>query len=221
MKTALLLSGRAEHFDKTVDLFIENVIKPTDCDIYIHTELNDDFYKMCEILKAKEIVPKAIEATLYEELFVPDRFKTLRDVRRDDYQQRYVQQLIHLLKCFDLCDRREGNGDEEQFIYNLYIRSRFDLLIETKIDFIDSLEEDIIYIPGIDHKNKCCDDRFAIGSRNPMYYYCTRYINHKSEYILRLAEHECYEALADSKLKRDKIKMQEIEVKHKRVNEAT
>jgi uridine kinase len=136
MKIAIIISGYLRTFQLNLENFINNVIKDHDADIYLHkiNDENQDRYinnnsnwdKIKEVLKPKLIIETS-------------NFKIHTNKKMNDILNQFNKFKI-------LNDLKNKIMNDEKIKYDVVVKWRPDILINTKLDF-EKVDKDIIYIP--------------------------------------------------------------------------
>ena len=170
MKVALCLSGQARTFDKCWPTIKENIIEPTNCDVYISVCKDADTYKVLE----SDVNYKGLLVTEDIELKFHSRLRqSLKAKDPDKAHNKVVQQLYAISRSNDL---KRATETMLRFRYDWVIRSRMDIAFEGKIEDLSTLKPDGIYFPK--HQNETgLNDRFAFGPSLYMDIYSNRLSN--------------------------------------------
>jgi len=147
MKVALLLSGHARTYKDTAASIIENIIKPFEADVFIHTW---DLTETAGEIWREEKSP--IEKTDID--FIKAKFKPIRYIVSDHpitesktYEDGINKLSTHrmLQSTFYATSLMDDYCRETGVEYDVVIRCRFDLIINTKFKLVDDVKDNIIY----------------------------------------------------------------------------
>jgi hypothetical protein len=167
-RVAVCLSGSCRGLDRTYRNLQEKLLNPLaqygDHDLFMYVP--DD----AEARYASLLKPTVLQV-------VPDHHLDEGGLRNGSDCllkvgiQRYLQQLYGL----KMCDRlRQAYEKENGFRYDAVLRCRPDLLFESPLPDLTTLDLNYIYVPDF-HMFEGCNDRFAIGSSENMTFYMQKY----------------------------------------------
>jgi hypothetical protein len=167
-RVAICLSGSCRGLDRTCRNLQENLFNPLAQ--YGHYDLFMYVPDDGEARYASIINPTVLHV-------VPDRHLEEGGLRNGSDCllkvgiQRYLQQLYGL----KMCDRLRRDYEKKNgFSYAAVLRCRPDLLFESRLPDLTTLDLNYIYVPDF-HMFEGCNDRFAIGSSENMTFYMKKY----------------------------------------------
>jgi hypothetical protein len=175
MKVALVLSGQFRNGYKQAELLKENIIQPFNADVFIGYRYVDtpdctedeliSLYnpKQISFKRTPQIVYDGIEA--YGGLY--------RAIETDPHSPFHMWYGIHSAN-----ELKKNWEQQNSFKYDIVIRSRFDLDVFDKFDFVDwdLVRNNFINIPiGWDHRGGL-NDLFAYGTSEAMDYYSSLFL---------------------------------------------
>tara|TARA_X000000368_G_scaffold418454_1_gene418151 strand:- start:5410 stop:6789 length:1380 start_codon:yes stop_codon:yes gene_type:complete len=171
-KIAILISGYIRTFENNINYFQNNVLQNNEVDIYIHktkNEKNDKYNNTNNWDNIKKILkPKIILET---------------DELHFNANNKINNLLNQFYKFYILNNIKNTIEKEENIIYDVVIKWRPDILINSKLDFT-VIENNTIYIPSdskidtlklMNEKDKYLCDIIAYGDNNSMNYYFNFY----------------------------------------------
>jgi uridine kinase len=174
MKIAILIAGYLRSFETNFTKFKKNLLQNYDVDIYIYktkNEKNDKYNNVVNWEYIKDIInPKVIIET--------------DNINFND-NKIYNNILNQFYKFYILNNTKNTIEKEEQIKYDIVVKWRPDILLNSKINFIN-INKNTIYIPNdskIDiNKLKNPQDKYicdviAYGDNNSMNYYFNFYKN--------------------------------------------
>jgi len=219
MKIALCLSGYLRTFRECYPSIVENIIQDNDCDIFIHTydkwglskgwmkpDTGEILKEPTEIVPARlgwvEFIPRPTEDIDIDFLESIPNIKTIAVEKLEDIKYKFekfhgvslfsnIDQIANVLyKIYECNELKKQYEKENNFIYDLVIRTRGDQMFTKKInlDFpkdkilINAYpwgDEDYVHhTPG--GEDECLSDRLAIGNSANIDYLSDLY-NHIEE----------------------------------------
>jgi hypothetical protein len=175
MRVALCLSGQARGIDLTWPIFLENIINPTNCDVFIsfaNDSSLDNFYKIdhSRITEVELIKDPDLEYLYSIAKGDVEYIQHLGDMKKECTNLAVLRQYYYINRANNMKIEYEKKNN---FIYNWVIRSRADLYIEKTIDNLSLLDNNYIYSPSTDTSGGL-NDFFAFGSSKNMDIYCDR-----------------------------------------------
>lgn len=209
MKVALLLPGHIRTYDKTYDNLKKYILDYYDCDIFISTY--ETFGSKYSHIPDKVNVNLPIDKDDIINLYKPKDIIFLEDKEENSYYNKLYKgfnlgMFYSLQKCNELKIKYE---QENNFKYDLVIRSRFDLLI-------NSINYDEILLDSLNHPyigqiwSDGITDQFAISNSDIMNIYCNL-INDK-DILLKDKCQKHPEILLKKHLLNNNIKLNKINV---------
>lgn len=187
MKIAVCISGQTRFVEKGYEYLEDNLLESyPETDIFVHTWY--DPLKENENLEynwnSGNVQKYSSQSVLnIKELYNPRNIliespKTFFNFQEKTIENNYCSQFYSIKKCNELKQTYES---ENNFIYDIVIRTRFDWAYCNQIDFI-SLDLNHVYIVDANHTtnvrgNKHVNDQFAIGNSSNMNHYCSTYDN--------------------------------------------
>ncbi len=182
MKTAVCLSGQARFIDENMDNLLENIILPTEADVFCHFWATKG--PRLEPYLAVEKLP--ITAALLEKQKVfdemswrfidHDRFDFQNKDNRDKYQ-RVHSMFDSLLKANAL---KRVHELDQGFLYDCVIRCRTDICFERPFDFSEfNQDPDAIWLCNLEERDvgMACADLFAFSNSPRMDFYSSCFTN--------------------------------------------
>jgi len=174
MRVALCLSGQARAIDKTWELFLKNIIEPTNCDIFI-SFANDEslagFSKIEQRFTELELIKDPSLEYLYSIAKGDMQYiNHLGDMGKECTNLAVLRQSYFINRANNMKIRYEKKNN---FVYDWVIRSRADVFIGTNIGDLSKLDDNYIYSPNSNTHNGL-NDFFAFGSSKNMDVYCNR-----------------------------------------------
>ena len=187
MRTALCISGHLRTFDRTFLSLYKNIIKPNNCDVFIHTWETlgytgpvDGTAQAYDTERRKENIlsmyqPKKI---VIENSNGFQQFRQMGEGYNDRYMKvhpGYMFAMFYSLWQANLLKTQYEN--ENNFVYDCVIRCRPDLMFETGIDikrFVVSNPLDAIYVPNFGFYSGV-NDQFAFSNSRMMNIYSELY----------------------------------------------
>jgi hypothetical protein len=174
MRVALCLSGQARGIHITWNSFLENIINPTNCDIFI------SFANDASLVNVGKIDLMYTEIELVKD----PSLEYLYSIARGDVE--YITHLGDMGKeCTNLAVLRQAYSvnrankmkieyeKKNNFVYDWVIRSRADVVIGSNIGDLSALDDTYIYSPDT-NTHRGLNDFFAYGSSKNMDVYCDR-----------------------------------------------
>ena len=195
MKTALCLSGLTRGLSYSW-IFIEKFIsQKLDADVFIHTWEDDHggFSKKEKYFTAPSILDGRSKQNYFDEEIKPVDY-CIESLGRNSYTNDSTSPMYYSINQSNALKKK--NECKHNFIYDLVIRARMDLILETELsdkDIERAMKEDIILVSGACAKEEfpfdCPTDMFAFGSSKNMDIYADTFnflpqMGLKGEYAL-------------------------------------
>jgi hypothetical protein len=198
MKTAILISGYLQCFDKTYRNLLNNISDARKSDIFIYTF--DTYEDICtchqcyyrkphlDVINTFSIMdqvkaaykPKNIVVSYYKQL--KETIKDNTDISFNDNKYNYfdvdiLSYFIHLFARKRLLEMVEEQESVDGSKYDMIISCRFDQLLANRIILASSVNPDNgIYVPHIaSHYKNGINEQFCIGGRKAMQTYLSLY----------------------------------------------
>lgn len=173
MKIALCLSGKIDFALKSFEYLHSNLLARYDIDIFMH------FWKAPDDITVKSLSkyrPKKFMIESAPDKSIEDKYMTIQHPPGTKvyniicmYYSVYQSNLL-----------KQAFEKENNFKYDIVIRSRYDYAINVGLDF-SSFEKDSIYVPSDwtpqNRKDYVLNDQFAYGSSENMDLYSSVYTN--------------------------------------------
>ncbi len=185
MRTALLLSGQIREFVDCSRNILDNIIRPTNADVYLYFTLSDknkpdDVFRLLDIYAPKAYNYEENESKVYIPQLCLDR---------ERYETKHSNNIFQMWRKIQLCFDSMEQTKSAPYKYDWIIKFRFDCKLENLIidtNFLNQLLPDIFHIPvGGDWGG--INDMMCIASHDNMKYYCDLY-----SYLLKYAEQSPY-----------------------------
>lgn len=183
MKIALCLSGQPRYLDQGYKALFDNVLSKHDVDVFSHIwfdeQLVDQDIKFCIQYNRAQKWEKDSDKKIVE-LYKPKKwvFETPKQFPVEAFKDANFEQLSsdpsRVLSMFYSIKQanklKKKYEQENNFVYDLVIRARTDLVINNNLDFknIDS-NKVYCYHVHVSHENLLlCNDQFAVSSSKNM-----------------------------------------------------
>ena len=169
MKIAILLPGHLRTFSKCKQNFMDNVLNGDhQFDIFVATYYNIDC-RGGNVLTMDEINELLKDLNVKKLVITNDDKLKITDESQGDHspQYRIIKRVNNLKSQYE---------QENNFKYDLVVKTRFDLIVNNKIDY-DKIDKGVLTISNIGWGQPC--DLLAIGTSENMDIYCNRFKNAK------------------------------------------
>lgn len=183
-RTAVCISGHLRTFEKTGPSIVNNIINRTGADVFIHTwdtlgfdlgrgdahsislKTEDYLDKINEMFSPKEIV--------VEQFFQQDKSKYIDRIAETRDPANVLGMFYKIKKCNEL---KQNYEEKNNFLYDVIIRCRADLNVDTPLNTDDFSNLNNIFLPEFDFYLGN-NDKFAFGTSKIMdlYSLCFDYI---------------------------------------------
>lgn len=180
MKTALLLSGMLREFEHCAPNILENIVKPTNADVFLFfsTDSLADAKKVVEIYKPIKFVWDFVE---------PEFNPPAEWVAKTRYNEpKHVKAIWHMWRQRKECFELLKNYSDYSTQYDYYINFRFDCKIDIKLNdqFFANCGDYSINIPEGGNWHGINDMMCVAGNYHIMYHYCLLF-NYLKEYAYK------------------------------------
>jgi hypothetical protein len=173
MKTAFVMTGKANFVEDTFPLMKKHVFERIDCDVHMHVEKNS-YDRLMDAVRASNIKFKSLIVT--EDVELTSNAKALYHIKRKKdkvprdhtYFQRYLLQLYYINKAFNFVFDFYPR-------YDWYVRCRFDMEFNEDIDNFEEYDPSCLYVPSVNPYDDWYNDRFGFGGYDVMKIYADRY----------------------------------------------
>jgi SAM-dependent methyltransferase len=185
LKVAVCLSGHMRTFEKTGPSIVNNLIKPTKADVFIHTwdtlgfdpgrgdanslnmQTSDYLDKINSMFSPKDIV--------VEKFFNQNKDKYVNRVVETRDPANVLGMFYKIKKCNEI---KQAYEEKNGFLYDVVIRCRPDLNLDSPINTADFKNINSVFIPAFDFYLGY-NDKFAFGTSKAMdiYSLCYDYIS--------------------------------------------
>lgn len=217
MKIALCLSGQLRSIDLIKDKLLENIIIPNNCDVFCHTWHKYDNSKYYNFYN-----PSDNEFAKYGQYCFKNIEKIINHLNPLSFEfecpfilENTKSMFYSIMKSNKIMSNYEKYTNKK---YDIIIRSRWDLLFESKliIDNIDNIEKNTIYLSfrpgGCGGVNTC----FSYGRSDVMKTYCNLYTEY--EHTERIRE-LCPEGVLLEYLNNKKIMLKKVDNEYSVIRE--
>ena len=172
-KIALCLSGHLRSFERTFQSLQEQLLKKTDCDIFLHIwepenkRLKDQiFYRAQQLYSPKKVVMESQK-----------HFEVTSEMSKRIIDPRNHAGVLSMFYKIEVCNNlKREYENENNFKYDCVIRCRPDLFFENNFSIDDMKDSNSIYLPPIGDFGGL-NDQFAFGSSELMDRYSCAYSN--------------------------------------------
>jgi len=175
MRVALCLSGQARGIDLGWELFKKNIIEPNKCDVFVSFANDSSLNRLKNIKDFKYTEIELTKDPGLEYLYRIARgdalyIKHLGDMSKECTNLAVLRQHYFVNRANKM---KKDYEDRNNFVYDWVVRSRADLIIETKLDDLSNRDINNIYIPASDSSGGL-NDFFAFGSSKNIDVYSDR-----------------------------------------------
>ena len=193
MKVAVCLSGQLRTFDKTYNSIIENLVKPNNADVFIHswdetnisTGIDKSRIYACNTNNIdkvltyfnpqKYVFDKPMDFIEYNDLHVSDGWidtiMKMHNMSREDAKQHCIRNTCSMFYSIYKCNELKNTyANENNFEYDYIIRCRFDLKIKKPI-YISQFSNNKLYYHNLNQQDNMVSDWFNISNNNNMNIY--------------------------------------------------
>lgn len=177
MKIALCLSGQPRSFEKAHAYLDRNLLSVYDVDVFFHSWKSKDINRQALIYERLHRLYKPIHGFFDTEL--PKDTNSDMIVPNSSHPANFCTSMFYsIYRANDFRVRHELLTGKK---YDFVIRSRFDLALNTIIDF-SQLQRKVVYVSKDSEEPSLLNDQFAIADSDTMNVYASTFLNLRQLY---------------------------------------
>jgi hypothetical protein len=201
MKIAICISGFLRTWEYSKLSFLKHLVQNHDCDLFVHTYKQNYFEYSSEVQNViydEEIIVKMFDGFNLKKIVIEDRNEIIDNIISSSLKYEQLSNYSYkikessdinsnkislgariydqLRKIYLSNELRKEYERKNNLNYDLYVKTRFDVLYIDKIDWSNFTEKNLVYI-GNSGTGGFPDDLVGIGKEEPMNSYMDRFLN--------------------------------------------
>lgn len=198
MKISICIPGFLRTWEYGKPSFLKNLVQEHDCDLFVHTYKQNYFEYSAgkqDVVYTEEQILENFKDLNLKKIIIEDRTELFSVLEKESEKYKDITnysvdipessgskkdiklgiRIYDQLRKMHLCNNlRKEYEIENNFKYDLYVKTRFDVMYIDKVNWNNFVEDDLVYI-GNSGTAGFPDDLVGIGKEGPMNAYMDRF----------------------------------------------